>query len=86
MGHVAKIFRSGNSQAVRLPKDFRFNVDEVEISRDGDALILRPCAKARPQWSFLRMALDRGFSPDFMQEGRQQPEEQPRSGLDELFK
>jgi antitoxin VapB len=42
MPQFAKVFRSGNSQAVRLPKEFRFEVDEVEFSREGDAVILRP--------------------------------------------
>jgi antitoxin VapB len=37
----ARIFKSGNSQAVRLPKQFRFCVDEVEISRKGEEIILR---------------------------------------------
>lgn len=39
---IARIFQSGNSQAVRLPKDFRFDVDRVEIFRRGDEVILRP--------------------------------------------
>lgn len=38
---TAKVFQSGNSQAVRLPKEFRFKSSEVEISRQGDAVILR---------------------------------------------
>jgi antitoxin VapB len=37
---VARIFQSGNSQAVRLPKEFRFDVDEVEILRRGDEDLL----------------------------------------------
>lgn len=41
MPQFAKVFRSGDSQAVRLPKDFRFDVEEVEVSREGDAMILR---------------------------------------------
>lgn len=41
---VARIFQSGNSQAVRLPKEFRFDVDEVEILRRGEEVILRPVA------------------------------------------
>lgn len=39
---LARIFQSGNSQAVRLPKEFRFDVEEVEILRRGDEVILRP--------------------------------------------
>ena len=38
---TAKVFRSGNSQAVRLPKAFNFDVDEVEILRRGDEIVLR---------------------------------------------
>ncbi|WP_201830588.1 antitoxin [Microvirga zambiensis] len=38
---VAKVFRSGNSQAVRLPKQFRLTSDEVEIFRRGDEIVLR---------------------------------------------
>lgn len=38
---MAKIFKSGNSQAVRLPKGFRFNVSEVEIFKRGDEVILK---------------------------------------------
>ena len=44
--HRAKLFWNGRSQAVRLPKEFRFTGDEVEIRRDGDAVILEP-AKGR---------------------------------------
>ena len=39
---IAKLFRSGNSQAVRLPKAFRFDCSEVEILRRGNEVILRP--------------------------------------------
>jgi len=38
---TARVFRSGNSQAVRLPKEFRFNGKEVEILRRGDEVVLR---------------------------------------------
>lgn len=36
------VFKSGNSQAVRIPKDLAFSTDKVTIEVDGDALILRP--------------------------------------------
>ena len=39
---VARIFKHGNSQAVRLPKEFRLEGTEVEISRVGRVVILRP--------------------------------------------
>ena len=38
---TAKVFQSGNSQAVRLPKEFRFNTREVEIYRRGNEVVLR---------------------------------------------
>lgn len=44
MPHVAKIFRNGKSQAVRLPKAFRFDCDEVFVRRDeetGDVILSR---------------------------------------------
>ncbi len=85
MSQVAKVFKSGNSQAVRLPKEFRFDVEEVEISREGDAIILRPHAASAQDWSFLRAALERGVSDDFFKDGRDQPDEQERPGLDDLF-
>ncbi|MEM7736425.1 MAG: type II toxin-antitoxin system VapB family antitoxin [Deinococcota bacterium] len=39
---ITKVFQSGNSQAVRIPKEFRLEQDEVEIIKRGDELILRP--------------------------------------------
>lgn len=85
MPRFAKIFQSGNSQAVRLPKEFRFDVDEVEVSREGDAVILRPRADARRRWASLRAAVERGVSEDFMADGRRQPDMQQRPDLDRLF-
>lgn len=41
----AKLFWNGRSQAVRLPKEFRFEGDEVEIRREGSAVILEPIAR-----------------------------------------
>ena len=41
----AKLFWNGRSQAVRLPKEFRFEGDEVEIRREGNAVVLEPVAK-----------------------------------------
>lgn len=42
---TARVFKSGNSQAVRLPKDFRFRSKEVEIYRRGDEVVLREKSK-----------------------------------------
>jgi virulence-associated protein VagC len=38
----SKVFQNGNSQAVRIPKEFQFNTDTVEITRQGNTLVLRP--------------------------------------------
>ena len=83
---IAKVFNSGNSQAVRLPKDFRFTVDEVEVSREGEAVILRPKRSDNRPWASLLAAVERGVSPDFMADGREQPEEQTRPDLDRAFR
>lgn len=72
--NTAKIFKNGRSQAVRLPKDFRFDGDEVYIHKVGNAVVLLPI---RHSWDTLFQSLDK-FSDDFMQEGRQQPETQNR--------
>jgi virulence-associated protein VagC len=45
---TAKLFRNGRSQAVRLPKEFRFEGDEVSIRRDGKRVILEPVK--RREW------------------------------------
>jgi len=39
--NTAKIFKDGNSQAVRLPKEFQFDTSEVQILRRGDEVILK---------------------------------------------
>lgn len=43
---TAKVFTSGRSQAVRIPKEYRFSCDEVSIERDGDRVILTPRPKS----------------------------------------
>lgn len=44
---LASVFKNGRNQAVRLPKEFEFEgVSEVEITREGDALVLRPAHKS----------------------------------------
>jgi len=85
MPHFARIFQSGNSQAVRLPKEFRLNADRVEIMREGDTLILRPCIEDDEPWSSLKAALVRGMSDDFLENGREQPENQERPDLAMVF-
>ena len=66
-GARAKLFWNGRSQAVRLPKAFRFEGDEVSVRREGDAVILEPVGKRQwppGYWERLR-ELTRGFDfPD----------------------
>ncbi|MDR3075786.1 MAG: type II toxin-antitoxin system VapB family antitoxin [Synergistaceae bacterium] len=71
---VAKIFQNGQSQAVRLPKEFRFDTDEVFISREGDKVVLLP--KPRMTWDdyFAKYGPD----PDFTLERPDNGEPQER--------
>ena len=73
---MAKLFQNGNSQAVRLPKEFRFDGDAVFIKKVGDAAMLIP---QRDSWQTLIDSLSQ-FSDDFM-ETRDQPGEQDREAL-----
>ena len=83
---TAKVFMSGRSQAVRLPIEFRFTCDEVEISREGDAVVLRPVRA--PAWTNLRAATE-GFDEsrfaDLFPHGREQPDDQSRTELDDVL-
>ena len=72
---TAKIFRSGNSQAVRIPKEFQMEADEVEIVKRGTSLLLRPKTKS---WTSLFESLEK-FTDDFMKDGRKQPRAQRRN-------
>jgi antitoxin VapB len=74
--NTAKLFKSGNSQAVRLPKAYNFEGREVYVNRLGRTVILVP--KDDP-WDMLVSSLDR-FTADFMAE-REQPPVQDREGL-----
>lgn len=68
----AKIFESGNSQAVRLPKAYRLDGKETYITKVGDALILIP---KRSNWDSLIFSLDK-FSEDFLSDRTQPPLEE----------
>jgi antitoxin VapB len=67
--NTAKIFKSGNSQAVRLPKEFKLEGSEVYIKRVGRGLLLMP--KDDP-WASLVGSLEK-FSDDFLEERLQPP-------------
>ena len=74
---TAKIFKSGNSQAVRLPKAYQFDVSEVQIFRRGDEIVLR----RKPQNLARAFEILTEMSDDFMQQGRSQPSIQEREPL-----
>jgi antitoxin VapB len=73
----ARVFKSGNSQAVRLPKEFRLKVDRVQIFRRGDEIILREVpTSAAAIFDALASLPD-----DFMAEGRQDSLPQDRESF-----
>ena len=74
---TAKLFKNGESQAVRLPREFRFNGDEVFIKRIGSAVILLPKAKS---WDTLIDSLAK-FPDDFMTDREQPSTTDRREGL-----
>lgn len=74
---TAKLFQSGNSQAIRLPKEFRMVGDRVKISKVGKQIILEPLETT---WDTLFESLG-NFPDDFMEEGRQQPPLQKRESF-----
>jgi len=73
---TAKLFQNGQSQAVRLPKEFRFEDDYVYVKKSGNVVILIP---AKESWDVLLKSLNK-FSPDFMSE-RKQPKTQKRESF-----
>ena len=66
---TAKVFKNGNSQAVRLPKEFQFDVSEVEIFRRGDEIVLRK----KPDSLKDVFDLLADMPEDFFAGGRKQP-------------
>ena len=72
---TAKVFTTGRSQAVRLPKAFRFTTSEVTIERQGDAVILRPKVQTKYEWWDEMEQILAGF------EGMPEQIERDRTGL-----
>ncbi len=82
MAATAKVFWSGRSQAVRLPKEFRFKGKEVSVRREGNAVILEPM---EDEWAWL----DQFVGPvpqDFLDALEEEVPPQERPELDDLFK
>ncbi len=79
---TAKLFWSGRSQAVRLPKEFRLPGEAVRISRHGKAVILEPLEE---DWGWLdEIALP--LDEDFVAAVLEEPKAQLRPALDTLFR
>ena len=73
----SKVFISGNSQAIRLPKEYQVDDKELYIKKIGSTIILFP--KKNPWEAFQRSLSE--FTDDFMVDGRNQPPIQVREGL-----
>jgi antitoxin VapB len=74
---TAKLFKNGESQAVRLPKEFRFEGDEVLIKKAGNAVVLLPKKKS---WDSLVESLSQ-FTSDFMDQRDQPTQDDRRESL-----
>jgi len=74
---TTRVFKSGNSQAVRLPKEFAVRSKVLEIFRRGDEIILRDPAKGLTR----AFELLTDLPDDFLAEGRQDDQPQHRDGL-----
>lgn len=77
---IARVFMTGRSQAVRLPKAFRVEGDRVRVRREGTRLILEPIFQSSEEWL---AALDKFRDIPFMEEGRNQPPMPPAPGWDD---
>jgi antitoxin VapB len=80
MTSTAKLFINGRSQAVRLPREFRFEGDRVRIRRAGRGVIVEPMFGDVSGWF---AELDRLASEPFMPDGRQQPATPKRDVFDD---
>ncbi len=67
---IAKLFRNGRSQAVRLPREFRFQGDEVRIRKVAEGVLLEPIIPDTATWF---AELDRLNTQPFLKSGRKQP-------------
>jgi antitoxin VapB len=74
---VAKLFQNGRSQAVRLPREFRFEGDQVRVRRVAKGVLLEPMILDTSQWF---QELDSAAAEPFMPKGRNQPAT-PKRGI-----
>ncbi len=80
---TAKLFTNGRSQAVRLPKKYRFEGDEVFIKKTPEGVLLIP--KNISVWDIWEKYLPKYKDIPFMEDREQPKEQQIRDGLDEIF-
>jgi antitoxin VapB len=73
---IAELFQNGQSQAVRLPKEFRFEGDAVFVKKSGSAVVLIPLVNS---WDSLMGSLDK-FTKDYITD-RDQPGQQKREAI-----
>ncbi|MDR1149032.1 MAG: type II toxin-antitoxin system VapB family antitoxin [Spirochaetaceae bacterium] len=71
---ITKVFRSGNSQAIRIPKEYKIDEEELYINKIGNTIVLFP--KNDP-WDLFKKSLT-DFSDDYFINGRNQPKIQKR--------
>ena len=74
MTMVAKVFQNGRSQAIRIPKEYRVNSNEVYIEKVGDTLIIKP--KYKDKWDNFFDKLEKVDTTDFLSSRDQLPIQQ----------
>lgn len=77
--HITKVFKNGNSQAVRIPAEIAYGRTDIdlEIERVGDEIRIRPASRSLGEV----MKKFAAFSPDFMADGREKGEQLDRDVL-----
>lgn len=71
---IARIFKNGRSQAVRLPKEYRLEGDRVSVTRLGEAIVLQP---VHSSWLDLHRLMS--VIPDFMEDRNDLPPQERES-------
>jgi antitoxin VapB len=71
---TTKVFKSGNSQAIRIPKEYQIDGEELYINKIGNTIVIFP--KDDP-WDLFKKSLE-DFSDDYFKAGRNQPDMQKR--------
>ena len=75
--HITKVFQSGNSQAIRLPREFRLDEDEVFIRKEGNTILITPRPKT---WDGFLQGCE-SLSKDFSIDGKALPSDIERDSL-----